>query len=50
MAKATAKEDCHLIIVLAFSIKELTDKYPELLEKIKQVIDCREKVNKEVIY
>jgi hypothetical protein len=35
MATAKAIEDCELIVMLSFSIKDLTNKYPELLEKIK---------------
>ncbi|MDD2870550.1 MAG: cyclic nucleotide-binding domain-containing protein [Candidatus Gracilibacteria bacterium] len=41
MATATALEDCILVVVLGFSIKDLTKKYPELLEKIKMIINDR---------
>ncbi len=41
MATATAKIDCELIVILGFSINSLTKKYPELLEKIKKIINNR---------
>ncbi len=41
MATAIATTDCKLITILSFSIKELTDKYPSLLSKIKSIIDDR---------
>ena len=41
MATATAIEECELVVMLSFSIKKLTEKYPELLEKIKWVINKR---------
>lgn len=47
MATATAIEDCVLVVVLWFSIKELTSKYPELLDKIKQIINDRSIINKQ---
>ncbi|MDP2091254.1 MAG: cyclic nucleotide-binding domain-containing protein [Candidatus Gracilibacteria bacterium] len=47
MATATAIEDCVLVVVLGFSIKELTSKYPELLDKIKQIINDRSIINKQ---
>jgi len=49
MATATALEDCELIVVLSFSIKDLTKKYPELLEKIKMIINDRNIMNKNKI-
>ena len=41
MATAIATKDCKLITILSFSIKELTNKYPSLLNKIKTIIDDR---------
>lgn len=41
MATATALTDCVLIVILSFSIKELTSKHPELLEKIRLIINDR---------
>lgn len=46
MAKAVATKNCTLITVLAFSIKDLTNKYPELLEKIQTIIHGRNIDNK----
>ena len=46
MATAKVKKDTVLITILSFSIKELTTKHPELLEKIKDVIDARNYENK----
>lgn len=46
MATATALTDCVLIVVLSFSIKDLTNKYPDLLNKIKMIINDRNVVNK----
>ena len=46
MAKAKAMIDCELITILSFSIKELTQKSPELLEKIKNIITQRNDDNK----
>lgn len=46
MATATALTDCVLIVVLSFSIKDLTNKYPDLLNKIKMIINDRNIVNK----
>lgn len=48
MATATALEDCILVVVLWFSIKELTSKYPDLLEKIKIIINDRSINNKKM--
>lgn len=47
MATAQAVVDCNLIVVLWFSIKELTAKYPDLLEKIKVIINDRSISNKQ---
>ena len=48
MASATALTNCSLLIVLSFSIKELTLKHPELLEKIKTIINDRIISNKNI--
>jgi CRP-like cAMP-binding protein len=48
MATATALVECRLIVVLWFSIKELTHKYPELLKKIQKIINDRILHNKNV--
>jgi len=49
MATATALTDCSLITILWFSIKELTLKHPEILEKIKLIINDRMISNKKKI-
>ena len=49
MATATALTDCRLIVILSFSIKELTSKYPNLLEKFQQIINDRMISNKNKI-
>jgi len=46
MASAVVKKDTVLITILSFSIKELTSKHPELLEKIKWIIEARNYENK----
>lgn len=46
MATAIAKNDCVLITILEFSVKELTDKYPNLLQKIQDIIEERTVNNK----
>ena len=46
MATAIASTDVELLTVLSFSMKELTDKYPELLKKIKRIIEERTVNNK----
>lgn len=46
MATATAMVDCVLIIILSFSIKELTNNHPELMDKIKNIINDRMMSNK----
>ncbi len=48
-ASIIALEDSKLLIILDFSIKQLVQKNPELLEKIKNIIDNRKKINKEKI-
>lgn len=49
MATARAVEDCTLVVILDFSIKELTRKHPELLEKIQWIIKRRLMDNKLVV-
>jgi CRP-like cAMP-binding protein len=49
MATATALTDCTLITILWFSIAELTEKHPELLEKIQIIINDRIISNKNKI-
>lgn len=46
MASAEAIKDSVLIVLLEFSIKELIQKHPELLEKIKNIIEVRNIANK----
>ncbi len=46
MWTATALEDSNLIVLLSFSIKELTKTHPELLEKIRGIIEERNIKNK----
>lgn len=46
MASAKAVKDSILIVLLDFSIKEITKKHPELLEKIKEIIEFRNIANK----
>lgn len=40
-ATVTAKEDSLVLTILDFSIKELTNKYPDLLKKIQDIIKQR---------
>jgi hypothetical protein len=46
MATAIAMRDSHLLIILSFSIKEFTKKHPNLLDKIKSIIQERTINNK----
>ena len=46
MATAIALEECTLVVILSFSIKELTIKHPDLLGKIKMIINDRMMINK----
>ena len=46
MACAKATKNSVLIVILSFSIKEITSKHPELLEKIKEIIEIRNIQNK----
>lgn len=48
MATAKALEDSVLLVILTFSIKKLTFKHPELLEKIQKIIKDREIINKKI--
>lgn len=48
MATAKALIDTTLLVILSFSIKELTYKHPELLEKIQWIIEKREIYNKKI--
>ena len=49
MASARAIEDSKLIILLEFSIQELTKKHPDILEKIKWIIKDREDINEKLL-
>lgn len=40
-ASVKALKDTALIVILDFSIKELTNKYPEIREKIKNIVENR---------
>ena len=46
MATAQVIEDARLITILSFSIQEITDKYPELIDMIKWLIEERNMNNK----
>jgi len=46
MATATAISDSTLIVILSFSIKELAYNHPDLLGKIKMIINERMMKNK----
>lgn len=46
MASAKAIKDSILIVILSFSIKELTKQHPEIMEKIKEIIEVRNLMNK----
>ena len=45
MATARAIKDTELIVFLDFSIKQLADLHPEILKKIKNIIEKRNKEN-----
>ena len=45
MASAKAVKDSILIVLLEFSIKELTKKHPEIMDKIKNIIEIRNLAN-----
>ena len=46
MASAKAIKDSILLVLLDFSIKELTKKHPEIMDKIKNIIEIRNIQNK----
>lgn len=46
MASAKALEDSTLVTILSFSVKELENKHPEIIEKIKKIIEKRINENK----
>jgi len=46
MATAEVVEDVRLITILSFSVQDITEKYPELMMKIKEVIEERNINNK----
>lgn len=48
MATATAIQECKLITILAFSVKEITSKHPDLLERIKDIIHIRNMKNQNI--
>ncbi len=45
-ATVRAANDTMVIVILGFSIWELSNKYPEILEKIKSIISIRNEKNK----
>lgn len=47
-ATAKALTECKLITILFFSIDELTKKHPELLEKIKLIVNNRKIINESI--
>jgi len=49
MASARATKDTIVIILLEFALQEIVNKHPEILEKIKKIIEERRKENKEVL-
>ena len=48
MASAIVTKDAVLITILSFSIKELTSKSPEILDKIQNIIEIRNIQNKKL--
>jgi CRP-like cAMP-binding protein len=50
MASAKAIKDSKLIIMLDFSLRELLDKHPKIMNKIKKIIDSRNEKNKKLLY
>lgn len=48
MATAIATQECKLITILSFSIKEITQKHPDLLERIKDIIHIRNMKNQNI--
>jgi hypothetical protein len=45
MATAIASENSNLIVILDFSMNELKLKHPQVIEKIKQIIEYRNSQN-----
>lgn len=45
-ATAIANQDCLLVVIMSFSIKEIADKTPKLLQKIQDIIEHRIMDNK----
>lgn len=45
MATAVAKENSNLIVILDFSMNELKAKHPQVIEKIKEIIEYRNTQN-----
>ena len=48
-ASARVIEDSVIIVLLEFSIQELTKNHPEILEKIKEIIKKREEDNEKIV-
>ena len=49
MASCIAVSPSRLLVILDFSIKQIAEKHPKLIEKIKDIIKKREEVNKSKI-
>jgi len=49
MASARVLRDANLVTMLDFSIKQLTQSHPHILEKIKEIIEIRNIQNKSLI-
>jgi CRP-like cAMP-binding protein len=49
MASARAIKDTVIIVLLDFALKEITNKHPEILEKIKNIIENRKEENKKIM-
>lgn len=49
-ASAMAVVDSKLITILAFSIKQIEQKHPEFIKRIKNIIKERKKKNKDIIW
>lgn len=45
MATAIASQDSNLIVILDFSMNELKSKHPQVIEKIKEIIEYRNSEN-----
>jgi hypothetical protein len=46
MASCIAVKPSRLLVILDFSIKQIAQKHPNLIEKIKEIIKQREEINK----